>query len=49
MRGNFDDLVDYGLEGAPWYIRGREFNVATQGADPIMQRLAAQEQALWSL
>ena len=41
MRGNFDDLVVYGLEGAPWYIKGREFNVATQGAAPTMQRLAA--------
>ena len=48
MRGNFDDLVDYGLEGAPWYIKGRAFNVATQGANPARQRLGAQEQALWS-
>ena len=49
MRANFDALVDEGLEGAEWYIHGREFNVPTQGADPAMQRLTAQEQALWSL
>jgi hypothetical protein len=48
MRVNFDKDVEAGSSGADWYARAREFNKEIAGPNPNRQRLAAQEEALWS-
>lgn len=48
MRAKFDKDVEAGAYGADWYERARNFNKEIAGPRPSRQRLAAQEQALWS-
>jgi len=48
MRGNFDKDVALGAEGSNWYDRARDFNTLIAGPNPTRQRLAAQEEALFS-
>jgi spore germination cell wall hydrolase CwlJ-like protein len=48
MRDAFDKDVAAGAEGGDWYDRARVFNREISGDDLYRQRLAANEQALWS-
>jgi len=48
MRKEFDAEVAAGAAGGDWYDRARKFNVEVEGDNPYRQRLAANEQALWS-